>query len=108
MRYAIALLLVLAFAASIRAEDAAFAVARGKVKALLKDPDSARFEGLIRKHDAVCGWVNAKNSLGGYTGRTLFVYVISSSSAYILDPNAIDRDPISARAGLKAHEQNCT
>lgn len=39
----------------------------------LKDPESARFKGFRASQMksgpiAVCGWVNAKNSLGGYTG----------------------------------------
>lgn len=67
----------------IAAAGAAFAawwhlpIWRGQqiVRAKLKDPDSARFEQVThnRQNDVVCGWVNAKNSLGGYTGRKLFM-----------------------------------
>lgn len=47
----------------------------------LKDPDSAKFEGLSfikyskngKVHQLVCGSVNAKNSYGGYTGFKPFV-----------------------------------
>lgn len=46
------------------------------VLALLKDPESARFgpmrAGTVAGATAVCGWVNAKNSFGGYTGMELF------------------------------------
>jgi hypothetical protein len=28
---------------------------------------------------AVCGFVNAKNSMGGYTGRRMFVYLIKEN-----------------------------
>lgn len=47
------------------------------VRATLKDPDSARFERIIASRNAtgriaVCGFVNAKNSYGGYTGMTPF------------------------------------
>jgi hypothetical protein len=43
----------------------------------LKDPDSAKFDSLVpgRAPDGrvfVCGWVNAKNSFGGYVGRQPF------------------------------------
>jgi hypothetical protein len=61
----------------------------GLVKLLLKDPKSAEF-GNIRflKSDrgnyGVCGEVNAKNSFGGYTGRSGFV--VSDKDAY-LDSN---------------------
>jgi hypothetical protein len=43
----------------------------------LKDPDSAKFDSIAagRAPDGrvfVCGWVNAKNSFGGYVGRQPF------------------------------------
>jgi hypothetical protein len=52
------------------------AVRKGVQKAL-KDPESARFGDMIAGRDPqgvlyVCGWVNAKNSLGGYTGEKRF------------------------------------
>lgn len=48
------------------------------VRALLKDPESARFDGdfFHRGADNVpmaCGWVNAKNGFGGYTGKTRYI-----------------------------------
>lgn len=44
----------------------------------LKDPESARFGGMIGAKDrdgdiTVCGFVNAKNSYGGYSGMSPFV-----------------------------------
>ena len=49
------------------------------VRNVLKDPDSAIFGQIIAgaldaSHTSlmVCGWVNAKNSFGGYVGRTPF------------------------------------
>ena len=43
------------------------------VKAKLKDPDSAKFKDVkATGPDSYCGWVNAKNSFGGYTGFQLF------------------------------------
>ncbi len=43
----------------------------------LKDPDSARFEGIIGGRSAkgdmiACGYVNSKNSFGGYVGMQPF------------------------------------
>ena len=50
------------------------------VRNILKDPDSAIFGRIIAgalnaSHTSlvVCGWVNAKNSFGGYTGRRPFI-----------------------------------
>jgi hypothetical protein len=46
------------------------------VRDRLKDPESARFTD-VRKfpNGNACGWVNAKNSFGGYVGRKPFAYV---------------------------------
>lgn len=47
------------------------------IREKLKDPDSARFKGAIKvPHEGdsflVCGFVNSKNSFGGYVGFTPF------------------------------------
>jgi hypothetical protein len=43
--------------------------AKKSVLAVLKDPDSAKFGQFTNIHDkAACLTVNAKNSMGGYTG----------------------------------------
>lgn len=61
---------------------------RGMVLARLKDPDSAQFRSIKVNldvgvgendlmhftEDAVCGEVNAKNSFGGYTGYSMFIW----------------------------------
>lgn len=45
------------------------------VKAELKDPDSAKFKGVKQTSPGYwCGWVNAKNGYGGYTGYSVFFY----------------------------------
>ena len=59
--------------------------AKAAVKRVLKDPSSATFEGLFTHPGAVCGFVNAKNSFGGYIGRMPFGYIIQSDVAYVLD-----------------------
>lgn len=52
-----------------------FADARAYVVASLKDPDSARFGTFARgKGSVICGQVNARNSFGGYSGMSAFVY----------------------------------
>lgn len=46
-----------------------------KVRSQLKDPESAMFSKVTfnTKTKAGCGYVNAKNSLGGYIGKSHFV-----------------------------------
>jgi hypothetical protein len=63
-------------------DEQAFSLARKRVSENLKDPYSAQFGvQLVRKthqlgaeFDRVCGTVNAKNSLGAYTGMQIFSY----------------------------------
>lgn len=52
---------------------------RNAVKALLKDPDSAKFQnenlrfGYTLLNSVLCGEVNSKNEMGGYTGYRRFI-----------------------------------
>lgn len=43
--------------------------AEGQVKAHLSDPESAKF----RNKDGLCGEVNSKNKLGGYSGFSRYI-----------------------------------
>ncbi|GEM71004.1 hypothetical protein SAQ01S_07700 [Sphingomonas aquatilis NBRC 16722] len=47
------------------------------VKGHLKDPESAQFSDVsyYSERNLACGMVNAKNSLGGYTGPKAFAYI---------------------------------
>lgn len=62
-------------AATLSKEEIA-AVQNG-IKRKLKDPDSAKFgamnAGRLTDRTVVCGWVNAKNSYGGYTGMEPYI-----------------------------------
>lgn len=63
------------------------AAAMDLVKAKLKDPDSAKFHGVKRRGPMdYCGWVNAKNSFGGYEGDSVFFS--NSKWTVLLDPGA--------------------
>ena len=49
---------------------------KAKIREALKDPESARFGDVWAAGDSqyvACGYVNARNSFGGYTGEELFV-----------------------------------
>ncbi len=51
------------------------AIAKQAVLGRLKDPDSAKFGQVVaRESGIVCGYVNSKNSFGGYTGDKAFIY----------------------------------
>lgn len=66
------------------------AVVETTIRKDLKDPDSAQFSGYQAAVDAngiiaVCGYVNAKNSYGGYIGRQPFVgYFPGTSTTFNL------------------------
>src|SRR5918994_1948790 len=51
----------------------------------LKDSESVRFEGLVRKPEAVCGFVNARNAKGGYSGKKPMIYVIATGRGQVLE-----------------------
>lgn len=80
--------------------DPLFAQAKIALAKKLKDPESARIEGLKRTNflntkgvptPAVCGTVNAKNSFGGYTGAVPFVFIPTMNDAFIVQAdNQVD------------------
>lgn len=52
------------------------------VKETLKDPDSAQFtfgQYLDNRDKIYCGFVNAKNSFGGYTGKEIFSVMLTEA-----------------------------
>jgi hypothetical protein len=60
-----------------------------KVKAMLKDPDSAEFSDMHlwgdEKIGIVCGRVNAKNSFGGYIGYQRFYWHVGHEKGVFLE-----------------------
>jgi hypothetical protein len=75
------------------------ALAEAAIRGSLVDPDSARFEWPRGYHQGgyqpllarkvmgyvTCGYVNARNRMGGYSGRTAFVVVIDYDSVAYAD-----------------------
>jgi hypothetical protein len=53
------------------------------LKSRLKDPDSAKVSGVKISADGktACGYVNAKNSYGGYTGDSAFYVMVFQNDA---------------------------
>ncbi|WP_243077748.1 hypothetical protein [Pantoea sp. MQR6] len=73
-------LTALSLSACKPSEKDMIALGQDTVRETLKDPDSAKFESFFRESSDgegyVCGTINAKNSYGGYTGRSNFyVYI---------------------------------
>ena len=67
-------ILLVAGASHAQSADQAIADAKAAIAMKMKDPESARFAGVVAspKGGTVCGWVNAKNSYGGYVGYKPF------------------------------------
>lgn len=66
----------------------AIEAAKKAVVGRLNDPDSAKFGKIVyRENGYVCGYVNAKNQLGGYVGEREFMAVgVPAKAALHSDP----------------------
>lgn len=66
--------------------------AKEAVKKALVDPDSARFTGLQdgKREGDVCGFVNAKNRMGGFAGDSPFFYRATTREAILVRPPDTD------------------
>lgn len=75
------------------------------VRQSLRDPDSARFQGVqvFYRTGAACGYVNARNALGGYVGFTHFTMTPDGSVEF--EPRA-DADHGSPEDRLAAVQKN--
>ena len=59
-------------------EDPRVREAKVAVKKRVKDPASVQFGSVFVHKGWVCGWYNAKNSFGGYTGSERFIYEVDT------------------------------
>lgn len=67
-----------------KASQKEIAMVMAGVRNKLRDPESARFEGVYALNGSngvrhYCGYVNAKNGFGGYTGKSQFLFMDSDS-----------------------------
>jgi hypothetical protein len=85
-------------------QDSTIAKARAVIKAVLANPESARFEGIVKRPSALCGLVNSKMPRGGYSGAKPFVYLIEENKGWVLDAWL---DPLDAPRALKAAQIYC-
>lgn len=75
-------------------------LAQAKMRAALRDPESARFGSATHvravcnegAHDIVCGSVNAKNGFGGYTGAQGFAFITSGDEYAIALESGDERE----------------
>lgn len=67
-----------------RLEREAVASAEAAVRARLRDPASAVFDGgFAAGPTGACGWVNARNGFGGYAGRERYVVAAAGRTAVL-------------------------
>jgi hypothetical protein len=73
-----------------------FAAAKAAMTRKLTDPESARFDEMFKvatdNGDAICGLVNSKNRMGGYTGNTGFIFEKALNRATLMFSGASDPD----------------
>jgi hypothetical protein len=73
-----------------------FAAAKAAMMRKLTDPESARFDEMFKvatdNGEAICGLVNSKNRMGGYTGNTGFIFEKSLNRATLMFSGASDPD----------------
>jgi hypothetical protein len=86
-----------------------FPEARRAVTRTMKDPDSARFGALFQGRGmsgklTVCGEVDAKNGIGGYTGMTPFIYFAETDQAMLIADPVTDR---MTQEGITAFLKDC-
>ena len=60
-----------------------YSEAKEAVKSKLRDPSSAEFKAVGGSGDVACGYVNAKNAFGGYTGFKKFAYNHKTKAIYL-------------------------
>lgn len=79
MKRILALVFVIALAGCGVESDA-----KKAVKGLLNDPGSAEFFDIVQNGSNACGLVNAKNRMGGYVGKTPFLYIGTTGTVAIV------------------------
>jgi hypothetical protein len=81
--------------------DPAFAKATAAVNGKLKDPQSARYGGMVRKvgpnvkgrpAEVVCGSVSTRGSSGQYDAKRPFVYFIADGATFLVEANPQPED----------------
>lgn len=82
---------------------AEIAHAKARIVSMLKDPASVQWKDVRWSDgaDGVCGYYNAKNSFGGYTGFKYFFFGADGEVAIEDVPSG--RPPITDRAQFRAH-----
>lgn len=94
-----AALMLCGYAQAAKPDEPLVGRAKAAILAKLKDPDSARFSDVGRRitpnargepTEVVCGRVNSRNSFGGYTGPSAFVYIARYNEAHVAEGEFLD------------------
>ena len=81
--------------------DAVFAKAMAAVSRQLKEPQSPRYEDMVKRMgpsvngkpaEVVCGKINAKDASGAHGESRSFVYFIADGATYVTDPRPLPED----------------
>jgi hypothetical protein len=87
-----------------------FSEAKAVIQRKLTDPESARFDDLFKvqtgRGEAICGLVNSKNRMGGYSGSVGFIFERASRSGTMMFSG--DSDPDYSGAQAAAYCIYCT
>lgn len=95
-------------------KPAAIAAIKATAAKTFKDPPAAKWERMQQatRPDAkgeptevVCGYVNAKNSFGGYIGPKPFAFLVKTGDLFVLDEGD---GPAMKLAGVHVIERFCT
>lgn len=94
-----------------RLTQAQIEAVQASVRRVLRDPESARFGNMVAAQSSqgpltVCGWVNAKNGFGGYTGDEPYFGYFTPDGAFRAsfvggDSDQIERTMIICRSDGK-------
>ncbi len=81
------------------------------VKDTLKDPDSAKFESFFRDFGDdtgyVCGYINAKNSYGGYIGKKPYYVRIEAEDGKLKDHGPVMIIDSEDQKKMESYESVC-
>jgi hypothetical protein len=80
--------------------------AHAALKRVLKDPESVRYVGEWTNPGVVCGVINAKNSMGGYTGNVTYWYDIAADRVEIVQ-NVTGENDIDYIEAMGRYNRHC-
>src|SRR4051812_42797430 len=101
--------MLLSFLVSAALAQNAIGNAQEAMRKRLRDPSSAQFETVyITETGVVCGFVNAKNSYGGYAGKTPFVSLNTTMTMVAKNFDIVVESTLDQLLGYATVQKNCS